>query len=1005
MPLLKDLSCSIELSDDSEPLQELGTVYGDAFVETFIPVPKKQQTFTVHLSGRNFIAPGIAMYVFIDGVYQCNRNRQNMKLRKPLDRRSLVDFKVRQKEERQKDGSIIAREWTFEELDHASADGAPDSCSPNILENLGCIEVVVLRCAGTRNAKTAVNMNMNMNVDGATDYPDYRFDRDSRSRTTAYDDRDPFVSATSNKRPPPPTVPQYRSPYAETVRSREGLSKARSRYSVPVSPGTRSQSDITAPGFQYGSGPLPARSTAETYQALMDGSPPSRVPKPAPMVDTSMLEKIVADAIKRGVEDSRKNEKFYVQSRVGSRRYQEDLDNSSQVPGAWPTSPTHASKHRSNRPTPSVRRNQSHDHDDYNSVWDQDAGEQKRRLARSTTATHTAWDELTKPNSWGSPDEESWNTDETWSRARPEGWEEVHQRSKSRGRTVREPSPPRRVSYVSKRPHQRRRSKHGRSRESRSKPRSHWVDDMKTSSDDNDGWTQVEALSDTSTSLERSDSTLKPSHSRSQIQQSRSKPSRKSSRKVRSQSRHGRRLSQLVENLQFHPVSAYHASPPSVLVTNAPTAASAPIWQHPTTVQSRKPSACIPAGAPVVAPPPTWGCASAKTRKDSAATTYLPPAAFSTISEEHQQTRQSSGSSSWGIGDKKASKSGSEKKSALKQASWHSDKKPDKANSTWGGAEDTATGWAEDEVQGWGNNSTTGQENGGWNTDARDDNGWDLSNNADEKPVKSWDTDNNNNDSWDQTDTKEAVDGFNPDDQGNGWGHADTSNDDQNNGGGLEDTNNNSWGAAQDTTTAWDQAQDMGNNVALNAEPGDAWAATASPVVDKKEHPSNRSSRTRRIPSVPAEPLYKVPPSAGERGIQHQVLAGAGTAYGHAVSRPEYVDRLDKPYAVFRFKYRSRSVLRDMFGGGCLGKSGEVVGRKRLEALTQEELVRKMLALQDELAVKEGQSQGTESVARGLTEEWVQRHSGEASEKGRERRLGRARRRWVSRTMGRGREV
>jgi hypothetical protein len=118
MPLLKDLNCSIELSGDSEPLQELGTVYGDGYVETFLPVPKKQQAFTVHLSGRNFIAPGIAMYVFIDGVYQCNRNRQNMKLRKPLDRRSLVDFKVRQKEERQKDGSMIAREWTFEKLDH-----------------------------------------------------------------------------------------------------------------------------------------------------------------------------------------------------------------------------------------------------------------------------------------------------------------------------------------------------------------------------------------------------------------------------------------------------------------------------------------------------------------------------------------------------------------------------------------------------------------------------------------------------------------------------------------------------------------------------------------------------------------------------------------------------------------------------------------------------------------------------------------------------------------------
>ncbi|KAJ4325172.1 hypothetical protein N0V94_000886 [Neodidymelliopsis sp. IMI 364377] len=117
MPSLKDLTCSIELSDNQEPLQELETVYGDALVETFVSVPKKQQTFTIHLSSNNFIAPGIAMYVFIDGVYQCNRNRQNLKLRKPPDRRSLVDFRVRQMEEQQKDGSMIAREWTFDTLD------------------------------------------------------------------------------------------------------------------------------------------------------------------------------------------------------------------------------------------------------------------------------------------------------------------------------------------------------------------------------------------------------------------------------------------------------------------------------------------------------------------------------------------------------------------------------------------------------------------------------------------------------------------------------------------------------------------------------------------------------------------------------------------------------------------------------------------------------------------------------------------------------------------------
>jgi len=54
--------------------------------------------------------------VFIDGVYQCNRNRQDLKLQTPPDGRSLVDFTVRQKEEKQKDGTMIAREWRFEKL-------------------------------------------------------------------------------------------------------------------------------------------------------------------------------------------------------------------------------------------------------------------------------------------------------------------------------------------------------------------------------------------------------------------------------------------------------------------------------------------------------------------------------------------------------------------------------------------------------------------------------------------------------------------------------------------------------------------------------------------------------------------------------------------------------------------------------------------------------------------------------------------------------------------------
>ncbi|KAI4631910.1 uncharacterized protein J4E87_002617 [Alternaria ethzedia] len=216
MPSLRDLNCAIELSGSQQALREFGTIYGDGFVETFVPVPKKPQSFSIHLTSNKFIAPGVAIFVYVDGVYQCNRNRQDLKLRKPSDSRSLVDFRVRQKEERQKDGSMIAREWAFNKLNIASADDAPNICSPNILDNIGCIEVVVLRCAGTRNAKSASTMNF----DGAGDFPDHRFGVDDGSspsnERSMYDDRGPFFNTFGNGHGPPPPVPSYRSPYAET---------------------------------------------------------------------------------------------------------------------------------------------------------------------------------------------------------------------------------------------------------------------------------------------------------------------------------------------------------------------------------------------------------------------------------------------------------------------------------------------------------------------------------------------------------------------------------------------------------------------------------------------------------------------------------------------------------------------------------------------------------------------------------------------------------------------
>lgn len=91
------------------------------------------------------------MFVFIDGVYQCNRNREDLvwDVRGEIERRGKgkddgskkgkgkkavekerelvrerqrekrtrdVDFVVRQKEERRDDGSWVGRPWRFEEF-------------------------------------------------------------------------------------------------------------------------------------------------------------------------------------------------------------------------------------------------------------------------------------------------------------------------------------------------------------------------------------------------------------------------------------------------------------------------------------------------------------------------------------------------------------------------------------------------------------------------------------------------------------------------------------------------------------------------------------------------------------------------------------------------------------------------------------------------------------------------------------------------------------------------
>ncbi|KAK5127095.1 hypothetical protein LTR85_008455 [Meristemomyces frigidus] len=148
MPKLKQITCSVELGPSRTTLKEYGARYSDGVVECFIAVPDTQVPFCLHIESQGYIAPGLAVFVFMDGQYQCNRNRLHLPM--PADgvptTQCEVDFCMRQKEEKTSGGTFVGRDWSFTQLNTSNADNAA-SLNPNFMQNVGTIEVVILRCS------------------------------------------------------------------------------------------------------------------------------------------------------------------------------------------------------------------------------------------------------------------------------------------------------------------------------------------------------------------------------------------------------------------------------------------------------------------------------------------------------------------------------------------------------------------------------------------------------------------------------------------------------------------------------------------------------------------------------------------------------------------------------------------------------------------------------------------------------------------------------------------
>ncbi|KAL8726341.1 MAG: hypothetical protein Q9181_006082 [Wetmoreana brouardii] len=149
MPTLKQLTCHVEwsASGPSLPLQEYSAAYSDGLVETYIAIPPVSTPFSIRLQSNGYIAPGLSMFVYIDGEYQCNRGRNNLKIPTgtTLKNQTDVDFIVRQKEEVISDGQFLGRQWMFGKVDGPSDLNPALSSGPGRSMYMGTIEVVVLR--------------------------------------------------------------------------------------------------------------------------------------------------------------------------------------------------------------------------------------------------------------------------------------------------------------------------------------------------------------------------------------------------------------------------------------------------------------------------------------------------------------------------------------------------------------------------------------------------------------------------------------------------------------------------------------------------------------------------------------------------------------------------------------------------------------------------------------------------------------------------------------------
>lgn len=242
----------------------------------------------------------------------------------------------------------------------------------------------------------------------------------------------------------------------------------------------------------------------------------------------------------------------------------------------------------------------------------------------------------------------------------------------------------------------------------------------------------------------------------------------------------------------------------------------------------------------------------------------------------------------------------------------------------------------------------------------------------------------------------------------------------------------NGWGTTPEAKSSADEPNPWGAYPGSKKQPSDSqkvkhhqarvMETDVTPARDvPPPAPAQKSISEYGKPEREAEPILKISKEdAAKKGIDHQVRAGKGSKYGHAIGRPEYVDSLDKPvssihprklpqilkliqYAVFRFKYRSHATLRKLLGNDVVpsdpsrltvlpvdqlaltkSKDDPEDIKKLLKNLPKDTLIKGLLDMQSELDKAKGEAmQVAQTEVEGMkrTKDWVRGQSREVSER------------------------